>query len=263
MVTREVNRWCVLISLCITLLSGCFPRQQKCHMSSSFGNFRAEAQMGRSGTTLTAYMDGKTTGSLCLYNMNIKQILATSLGNETFVLVLADDSRESLLIYNSRLSVVWHGISASLHPWKLAAGDVDGDGITDIGIGVYKRARFHPVMANRPFVYDWDGKELRAKWLGSRLSRPFTDFVIVDFGLPRAKLVAVEQTRDGSNELAVYGWHGFGFIREWTGARASQLTDLQTGGQPGKQYITVREGHSLVKYNWNEGKLQHTGGNQE
>ncbi|MGB9586554.1 MAG: FG-GAP repeat domain-containing protein [Armatimonadota bacterium] len=257
---REGAHWCVVISLCVTLLSGCFSREPNGNMSSSFGNFRAEAQTGRFGTTLTAYMDGKITGSLCLDNMNIKQILATGLRNETFVLVLTNNSRGSLRIYDSRLSEVWRGISPSLRPWKLTAGDVDGDGITDIGIGVYKRARFHPVMANRPFVYSWDGRELRAKWLGSRLSRPFTDFVIADFGLPCAKLIAIEQLRDGSNELAVYKWHGFGFIREWTGARTSRLTDLQIAGQPGNQHIVVREGRSIVKYTWNGRKLQRIGG---
>ncbi|MCL6630740.1 MAG: hypothetical protein K6U00_14190, partial [Armatimonadetes bacterium] len=128
MVAREVGRSCVVIGLCATLLSGCFSRQSKGHTSSSFGNFCVEAQTGHTSTTLTAYRDGKITGSLCLDNTNIKQILATGLRNETFALVLTNNSRESLRIYDSRLNEVWRGISASLRPWKLTAGDVDGDG---------------------------------------------------------------------------------------------------------------------------------------
>lgn len=141
---------------------------------------------------------------------------------------------------------IWRGIPKSLKPWKIMAADVDGDGRMDLGVGVYKKARFHPVMAKRPFVYTWDGKSFVPKWLGSRLSRPFTDFVFADFpGGP--KLVSIEQTVNGENELAVYQWEGFGFTRQWTGCHAKSLSGLRASGCT----VRVRSDKSDRVFAWN------------
>ena len=129
------------------------------------------------------------------------------------------------------------------------------DGSEDLMVGVYKTARFHPVMANRPFIYGWDGKTMYPKWLGSRLSRPFTDFVLADFG-SGVRIVAVEQTREGANELAVYRWEGFGVTRVWNGAGSKKLTDLVAIGDLGKQSIRVTSGSSTRSYIWKNNSLQ-------
>lgn len=100
-------------------------------------------------------------------------------------------------------------------PWKVQAADVDGDGIHEISIGVYKTSRFHPVMAKRPFIYNWDGSGISPKWLGSRLSRPFSDYIFADIDKDGAdELIASEYDRDGSMVITSYDWNGFGFDRK-------------------------------------------------
>lgn len=40
---------------------------------------------------------------------------------------------------------------SDIKPLKVQAGDINGDGQVEIGICVYKTAKFHPVLAKRPF----------------------------------------------------------------------------------------------------------------
>jgi hypothetical protein len=100
-------------------------------------------------------------------------------------------------------------------PWKVQAADVDGDGVCEISIGVYKTSRFHPVMAKRPFIYNWDGSDISPKWLGSRLSRPFSDYIFTDIDKDGAdELIAAEYDRAGNMVITSYDWNGFGFDRK-------------------------------------------------
>lgn len=188
-----------------------------------------------------------------LDGIKVKQILLADFNGKRCLGVLTDGEKPVSLyeVKPDALEEMWSGLSMSLKPWKLQIGDVDGDGSEDLMVGVYKKARFHPVMANRPFIYGWDGKTMYPKWLGSRLSRPFTDFVLADLG-SGVRIVAVEQTREGANELAVYRWDGFGVTREWNGAGSKKLTDLEAT----KQSIRVRSGSSTRSYIWKGNHLQ-------
>jgi hypothetical protein len=188
-----------------------------------------------------------------LDGIKVKQLLLADFNGKRCLAVLTDGEKPVSLyeVTPDALKEIWSGLSKSLKPWKLQIGDVDGDGSEDLMVGVYKKARFHPVMAYRPFVYGWDGKTMYPKWLGSRLSRPFTDFVLADFG-SGVRIVAVEQTREGANELAVYRWDGFGVSREWNGAGAEKLTDLEAI----KQSIRVRSGSSTRSYIWKDNSLR-------
>lgn len=130
-------------------------------------------------------------------------------------------------------------------PWKVQAADVDGDGDAEVSVGVYKTARFHPVMAKRPFVYAWDGTDLKPKWLGSRLSRPFDDFIFGDLdGNGSDEIIAIERLEDGACIVQSYEWTGFGFIGMAESGVADgyrRLTVLDGVDGPLDKLIVIRE----------------------
>lgn len=100
----------------------------------------------------------------------------------------------------------------ALKPWKVMVADVDGDGMKEISIGVYKTAKFHPEMAKRPFIYNWDKEGISPKWLGSRLSRPFEDYIFADIDKDgMEELISIELLSNGHKVLNSYKWKGFGF----------------------------------------------------
>lgn len=104
----------------------------------------------------------------------------------------------------------------------------DADGWPDVALGVRKKARYHPRLENRPFIYSWNGKTLLPKWRGSRLSRPFTDFTLGDWdGDGTDELVAVERTREGAVALRGYEWNGFGYTGVWDSPAYPALRSLQ------------------------------------
>ena len=99
-----------------------------------------------------------------------------------------------------------------VNPWKVQVCDVDGDGKPEVSLGVYTVAKYHPVYAKRPFLYEFSNHRLYPKWLGSRLSQPFDDYVFSDLDGDRMdELIALETTQDDKKELDAYKWTGFGF----------------------------------------------------
>ena len=112
--------------------------------------------------------------------------------------------------------LLWKGVHGRWRPWKLTVADVDGDGRKEIVVGVFKATKFIPRPHNCLFIYDWDGQRAAPKWLGSTLSRPFTDFGFADTnGDGRDELYSIETKRDGRLTLAAYSWNSFGFTQDW------------------------------------------------
>ena len=115
---------------------------------------------------------------------------------------------------NGSLRILWR--QPGLNPWKLQIGDVDGDGMAEVVAGVYKKSRYDPVMAKRVFVYAWNGKRLLPRWLGSRLNRRFTDFILCPLDKDgKTELVALEVAPHAASYVTVYRWRSFGF--DWIG----------------------------------------------
>lgn len=101
---------------------------------------------------------------------------------------------------------------SEIKPLYIQAGDINGDGTAELAVCVYKTAEFHPVPAKRPFFYDLTDGGLEPVWLGSRLARPFADYILFDVdddGIE--EIISIEFTENGNQVLAVYDWKGFGF----------------------------------------------------
>lgn len=144
--------------------------------------------------------------------------------------------------------LLWNAVPAAWEPWKLQIADVDGDGQSEIVVGVYKSTKFFPKPHNCLFIYSWANGKGAPKWLGSSLSRPFNDFIFADFdGRSGDELAALETTRTGSKSLSFYRWNGFGFTREsvagdWKAARIigaeGRRVLLETDGQ--RNFISMK-----------------------
>lgn len=101
---------------------------------------------------------------------------------------------------------------SELNPWKIVIGDVDGDKIDDISVGVYKKSPLHPVMAKRPFIYSFIDGKLEPKWRGSRLSKPFIDYTFFDIDKDGIdEIISIEILQDNKKVINTYKWKGFGF----------------------------------------------------
>jgi hypothetical protein len=159
--------------------------------------------------------------SACIINILLLSVSIGDLGNDNkneLVMILkrpGDEYGKSLVIVSlqkdrgNRIQVY---DMKNLNPWRVHIADVDGDGIKELSIGVYKKTRLDPVMAKRPFLYAWNGKTIYPKWLGSRLSRPFHDYVFCDVNDDSVdELVSIELADNGSKLINVYRWKSFGF----------------------------------------------------
>jgi len=90
----------------------------------------------------------------------------------------------------------------------------------------YKSTYFVPHEHNCMFVFSWQRHIATARWLGSRLSRPYVDATHADLRADgNWRMIAVEQTRDGGHALSVYHPIGFGYEGEWR--MADPLPGLQ------------------------------------
>lgn len=117
-----------------------------------------------------------------------------------------------ILSYDGGFHEVSKNSFKNINPWKIRVCDVDGDGEKEISLGAYTKAIFHKAYSKRPFIYNFHQGKFYPKWLGSRLSKPFEDYIFSDIDRDGMdELLAVEILKDGSKEINSYKWKGFGF----------------------------------------------------
>lgn len=95
-------------------------------------------------------------------------------------------------------------------------GDVNGDSLPEIAVGVIKPTRFFPVPEKRLFLFKlFHGKHIRPLWLGSHVAYHLEDFRIERDSVP-ALIITKERMSDDSIVSVFYRQQGFGikFLRK-------------------------------------------------
>lgn len=153
---------------------------------------------------------------------------AAQYGDDLVVLSYKDYRATNAGTDNIIFKEIYRNHCKDLNPWKVQTSDVDGDGNTEISIGVYKTSPLHQVMAKRPFIYDWVNGGIFPKWRGSRLSRPFDDYIFLDLDSDgRDEIVSIEHTSNDERILTSYSWKGFGFEKTGESQSFENISSLQ------------------------------------
>ena len=117
--------------------------------------------------------------------------------------------------------------------YDIQTGDINGDGHTDICIGIIKPTPFDPVLRKRLFIFQIDGHYLKPLWLGSRLAYSFEQFK-VNKTASDCVVRTLEKGKDGKWSVSEYRWQNFGlaFVRRIadsvTKAEAERSLEINT-----------------------------------
>lgn len=120
------------------------------------------------------------------------------------------------------LYVLHHSINGvTVSDWELPypvyrfeCGDLTGNGVPEIAVGVIKPTRHFPRPEKRLFLFKlYKGRLIRPLWLGSRVARPLVDFHLVRDSIP-VRIRTTERRADGTLVQALYRQEGFGLVFE-------------------------------------------------
>ncbi|MBU5310843.1 hypothetical protein KQI38_02270 [Tissierella carlieri] len=149
--------------------------------------------------------------------------------------------KEVVIFSLEEMEEIYRRDFSEFKPWKIAIGDIDGDGKDEISIGVYKKSPLHQVMAKRPFIYSFEDRKLEPKWRGSRLSRPFIDYTFFDIdGDGIDEILSIEILENDRKVINTYKWKGFGFEGYLETKDNEDITRLIV--KENKVYIDIKEG---------------------
>jgi hypothetical protein len=142
---------------------------------------------------------------------------------------------------------------SAIKPMKVQIGDVTGDGVDEVALCVYKTTKFYPELEKRPFFFDLVEGNLIPVWLGSRLSRPFDDYILYDIDDDAIdEIISIERLESGQRVIAVYNWRGFGFeMLTESEAFDGALRFDSRAGQP----ADIKEIYALFSNNGEQTKL--------
>jgi len=129
-------------------------------------------------------------------------LLAVGVGSERGgVMVYAWDSRASGYRQLAGLS------AADYFPFLIRTGDIDGDGASEVILGLWAPSMKDPrEYARKLHIFDFTKSELIPEWFSERI---FTDFRIVRLG----DMNRIVETRESGNRwiVSIFSWHHFGF----------------------------------------------------
>jgi len=98
--------------------------------------------------------------------------------------------------------------------WDIFLADVDGDGLDELALCLFKTEQKDPKKDNRLQIYGWREGNIYARWRGTFLSKPFKIIAFGDiYGDAPEELVSIERGRIHPEQiyLCVYLWNSFGF----------------------------------------------------
>ncbi|MBR3478455.1 MAG: nuclear receptor-binding factor 2 [Bacteroidaceae bacterium] len=122
-------------------------------------------------------------------------------------LVAVDSIWEVQHLIHDLLTDVWTLKDAV---YQFDCGDLTGDGIPEILVGVIKATRYRHEQDKRLFIFHlYKGRKIRPLWLGSRLGLPLKDFKVERDSVP-AMIHTWERDTDGTTVERVYRQQGFG-----------------------------------------------------
>jgi len=94
--------------------------------------------------------------------------------------------------------------------YRFDYGDLTGDSIPEITVGVIKPTKYWKEPAKRLFIYHlYHGRYIRPLWLGSRVGSPLVDFEVCRDSFP-AVIHTTEMRTDSSTFRSEYRLQGFG-----------------------------------------------------
>lgn len=94
--------------------------------------------------------------------------------------------------------------------YRFDAGDLTGDGVPELTVGVTKPTKYWKEPARRLFIYHlYHERYIRPLWLGSRVGSPLVDFHVCRDSIP-AVIHTVELHPDSTTFSSEYRLQGFG-----------------------------------------------------
>jgi hypothetical protein len=94
--------------------------------------------------------------------------------------------------------------------FDLQTGDINGDALTDICIGIIKPTLFDTVVKKRLFIFQIDRDYIRPLWLGSRLVFPLERFAVVKNKEGPDIIRTMERKTKDHWLIGEYKWASFG-----------------------------------------------------